>query len=67
MPDILDVDIQIKGVTNLLLELDSHKATGPDSIPANLLKQTAVQIALLTYVLLYLKLQLSMVNYHTAM
>ena len=67
MPDILDVDIQIKGVTNLLQELDSHKATGPDSIPANLLKQTAIQIALLTYALSYLKLQLSMVNYHTAM
>jgi len=34
------VDIQIEGVTKLLQELDSHKATGLDSIPANLLKQT---------------------------
>ena len=38
VPDIPDVDIQIQ-------ELDSHKATGPDSIPANLLKQTALQVA----------------------
>ena len=46
MPDIPDVDIQIEGVTKLLQELaiDSHKVTGPDSIPANLLKQTALQI-----------------------
>ena len=33
VPDIPDVDIQIEGVTKLLQELDSHKATGPDSIP----------------------------------
>ena len=45
VPDIPDVDIQIEGVTKLLQELDSHKATGPDSIPANLLKHTALQIA----------------------
>ena len=45
MPDIPDVDIQKEGVTKLLQELDSHKATGPDSIPANLLTQTALQIA----------------------
>ena len=45
MPDIPDVGIQIEGVTKLLQELDSHKATGPDSIPANLLKHTALQIA----------------------
>ena len=32
--DISDVDNQIKGVTRLIQELDSHKATGPDSIPA---------------------------------
>ena len=42
VPDIPDVDIQIEGVIKLLQELDSHKATGPDSIPANLLKQTAI-------------------------
>ena len=45
VPDIPDVDIQIEGVTKLLQQLDSHKATGPDSIPAYLLKQTALQIA----------------------
>ena len=45
VPDIPDVDIQIEGVIKLLQELDSHKATGPDSIPANLLKQTAMQTA----------------------
>ena len=45
VPDIPDVDIQIEGVTKLLQQLDSHKATGPDSIPAYLVKQTALQIA----------------------
>ena len=45
VPDIPDVDIQIEGVIKLLQELDSHKATGPDSIPANLLKQTTIQTA----------------------
>ena len=45
MPDIPVVDIHIESVTKLLQELDSHKATGPDSIPASLLKHTAVQIA----------------------
>ena len=45
VPDIPDVDIQREGVTKLLQELDSHKATGQDSIPAILLKQTALQIA----------------------
>ena len=38
VPDIPDVDIQREGVTKLLQELDSHKATGQDSIPAILLK-----------------------------
>ena len=33
------------GVRKLLQELDPHKATGPDNIPANLLKLTAPQIA----------------------
>ena len=45
VPNIPAVDIQIEGVTKLLQELDSHKATGPDRIPANLLKQTASQTA----------------------
>ena len=59
MPDIPDVDIQIEGITKLLQELDSHKATGPNSIPANLLKL----YKLLLYLLLYLKLLLNRVNY----
>ena len=50
MPAIPDVDIQIEGVTKLLWGLDSHKDTRPDNIPANMLKQTALQIApLLTH------------------
>ena len=46
-PDNPDVDIQIEGVIKLLQGLDSLKATRPDNIPANLLKQIASQIALL--------------------
>ena len=45
LPDIPALDIQAEGVRKLLQELDPHKATGPDNIPANLLKQTASQIA----------------------
>ena len=35
----------MESVRKLLQELDPHKATGPDNIPAKLLKQTASQIA----------------------
>ena len=42
---ILASYIQTEGVRKLLQELDPHKATGPDNIPANLLKLTAPQIA----------------------
>lgn len=53
VPDIPVVDIQIEDVTKLLQELDSRKATGPDGIPANLLKQTALQTApLLTLIII---------------
>ena len=46
-PDNPDVDIQIEGVTKLLQGLDSLKATGPNNIPANLLKQSVSQVATL--------------------
>ena len=36
--------IQTEGVRKLLQELDSHKVTGPNNIPANLLKLIASQI-----------------------
>ena len=42
---ILASYIQTEGVRKLLQELDPHKATGPDNIPANLLKLTAPQTA----------------------
>ena len=58
VPDIADVDIQIEGDTKLLQELDSHNAIGADSIPGNLLLYK-----LLLFLLLYLKLLLSRVNY----
>ena len=45
-PDIPDVDIQIEGITKLLQELDCHKATGPDNISSNLLKQSALEYIL---------------------
>ena len=32
--------IDINGVTELLQKLKPHKATSPDEIPANLLKET---------------------------
>jgi len=38
-------DISVEGVTKLLTDLQSHKAHGPDSIPARLLKETAHSMA----------------------
>ena len=37
-PDILTVSVDANGVFKLLNELDISKATGPDKIPAHLLK-----------------------------
>ena len=42
---ILASYIQTESARKLLQELNPHKATGPDNIPANLLKLTALQIA----------------------
>ena len=39
-----DIDIKIAGVTNLLKEVNPYKATGPDCIPAKLLKEMAEEL-----------------------
>ena len=44
-PDILPIDITIEGVTTLLSNLEVHKSSGPDEIPATLLKHLASVIA----------------------
>ena len=38
-------DISVEGVAKLLTDLQSHKAHGPDNIPARLLKETAHNMA----------------------
>jgi len=38
-------DISVEGVAKLLTDLQSHKAHGPDNIPARLLKETAFNMA----------------------
>ena len=38
-------DINVEGVAKLFSDLQSHKAHGPDSIPAYLLKETAISMA----------------------
>ena len=40
-----DINITTKGVTTLLRKLNSQKATGPDMIPARILKEMADQCA----------------------
>ena len=44
-PAIDSIYVTCKGVTKLLRNLKPHKATGPDGIPARLLKETATEVA----------------------
>jgi len=44
-PDIASISIDVNGVRNLLNELDTSKATGPDKIPTHLLKLCATEFA----------------------
>ena len=39
------INISIDGVTKLLRNLNPHKATGPDEIPAKILKDAAEDLA----------------------
>ena len=39
------IDIHVNGVAKLLRGIKAHKATGPDAIPARLLKEAADQLA----------------------
>ena len=45
IPDIEPIRIDINGVTELLQKLKPYKATGPDEIPAYLLKETSNEMA----------------------
>ena len=38
-PSLPDIDINIAGVTNFLKKINPYKATGPDCIPAKVLKE----------------------------
>ena len=40
-----DINIHVNGVAKLLRGLRAHKATGPDEVPAHLLKEAADQLA----------------------
>ena len=44
-PDIPDIEVNWKGFHKLLKGLKTFKATGPDSIPAYILKAAADQLA----------------------
>ena len=44
-PSVSNIKISINGVTKLLRNLKPFKATGPDGIPARLLRETAEEIA----------------------
>ena len=45
LPEIPPICIQADGVAQLLLNLKSHKATGPDNFPSYFLKEVANEIA----------------------
>ena len=44
-PEILPISVSVDGVANLLQNLNPHKASGPDGIPAYLLKECSNEIA----------------------
>jgi hypothetical protein len=44
-PPVNNITVDCNGVTKLLRNLKPHKASGPDGIPARLLKETAEEIA----------------------
>ena len=44
-PPIPNITVSVSGVTKLLSDLNPHKATGPDGIPARILKVAAEEIA----------------------
>lgn len=44
-PEISHISISVDGVANLLQNLNPHKATGPDGIPAYFLKECSNEIA----------------------
>ncbi len=44
-PDIPDIQIHVPGVAKLLRELNPHKASGPDEVPARFLKECADELA----------------------
>ena len=51
LPDIAPLSVEVEGVFNLLTNIDPYKATGPDDIPARILKESAYQMApLLTFI-----------------
>ena len=43
LPDITPIQIDPNGVVELLKNLITHKAAGPDKIPAHLLKEANMQ------------------------
>ena len=44
-PEIQPIHIETQGVCTFLSDLDPHKASGPDGIPARLLKELAYSVA----------------------
>ena len=51
IPNITQLSVEVEGVLSLLINIDPHKATGPDNIPPRLLRETAYQMApLLTFI-----------------
>jgi len=44
-PDMPSISVHVSGVVKLLNGLNPHKATGPDQVPALILKETANEVA----------------------
>ncbi|MCG7867874.1 MAG: hypothetical protein JAY74_16140, partial [Candidatus Thiodiazotropha taylori] len=57
-PDMPDIKVDWKGIHKLLKNLKAHKATGPDSVPAFILKAAADELAPALAILFQLSLDL---------
>ena len=60
-PDIISLNIDTRGVLTLLQNLQAHKASGPDQIPARLLKEFSEELAPLLTLLFQASIHQSLV------
>ena len=62
-PTVKHITVTVEGVVKLLRSLKPNEATGPDAIPARILKDTAVEIAPILTVIFQQSLETGTVPY----